>query len=109
MERLRKLLAEVETDEDTDFENEPEDVLEEIFQMMKVSANMIRNRTEILEMKKEGYSRGWGDGVNDHAGWESPIHVLSYQTSPTLEELEEKSRLGIKELNGIHINACKCL
>ncbi|GBN18160.1 hypothetical protein AVEN_127197-1 [Araneus ventricosus] len=34
MERLRKLLAEVETDEDPDFDNEdngPEDVLEEIF------------------------------------------------------------------------------
>ncbi|GBL94729.1 hypothetical protein AVEN_244717-1 [Araneus ventricosus] len=34
MERLRKLLAEVETDEDPDFGNEdngPEDVLEEIF------------------------------------------------------------------------------
>ncbi|GBN46012.1 hypothetical protein AVEN_105163-1, partial [Araneus ventricosus] len=34
MERLRKLLAEVETDEDPDCDNEdngPEDVLEEIF------------------------------------------------------------------------------
>ncbi|GBN48067.1 hypothetical protein AVEN_150133-1 [Araneus ventricosus] len=34
MERLRKMLAEVETDEDPDFDNEdnaPEDVLEEIF------------------------------------------------------------------------------
>ncbi|GBL99271.1 hypothetical protein AVEN_177307-1 [Araneus ventricosus] len=34
MERLRKLLAEVETDEDLDFDNEdngPEDILEEIF------------------------------------------------------------------------------
>ncbi|GBL91572.1 hypothetical protein AVEN_23633-1 [Araneus ventricosus] len=51
MERLRKVLAEVETDDDPDFENEPDDVLEEIFQIMKVSANMIRNRkrTEILE------------------------------------------------------------
>ncbi|GBN53956.1 hypothetical protein AVEN_13022-1, partial [Araneus ventricosus] len=38
MERLSKLLAEVETDEDPDFDNEdngPEDVLEEIFQIMK--------------------------------------------------------------------------
>nr|GBM92691.1 hypothetical protein AVEN_193374-1 [Araneus ventricosus] len=55
-ERLRKLLAEVETDEDPDFgseDNGPEDVLEDIifFQIMKVSASMIRNgkRTEILE------------------------------------------------------------
>ncbi|GBM31680.1 hypothetical protein AVEN_101294-1 [Araneus ventricosus] len=31
MERLRKLLAEVETEEDPDFDNGPEDVLEEIF------------------------------------------------------------------------------
>ncbi|GBN15596.1 hypothetical protein AVEN_24259-1 [Araneus ventricosus] len=34
MERLQKLLAEVETDEDTDFDNEyngPEDVLKEFF------------------------------------------------------------------------------
>ncbi|GBN56813.1 hypothetical protein AVEN_155636-1 [Araneus ventricosus] len=31
MESLRKLLAEDETDEDPDFENETEDVLEEIF------------------------------------------------------------------------------
>ncbi|GBN89035.1 hypothetical protein AVEN_112374-1 [Araneus ventricosus] len=34
MERLRKLVAEVETDEDPDFDNEdngPEDVLEETF------------------------------------------------------------------------------
>ncbi|GBO05194.1 hypothetical protein AVEN_46033-1 [Araneus ventricosus] len=54
MKRLRKLLA--ETDEDPDFENEdsgPENVLEEIFLIMKVSANMIRNRkrTEIIEVK----------------------------------------------------------
>ncbi|GBN84777.1 hypothetical protein AVEN_26962-1 [Araneus ventricosus] len=56
MERLRKFLAEVETDEGPDFGNEdngPEDVLEEIFQIMKVSTKMIKNtkRTEILEMK----------------------------------------------------------
>ncbi|GBO39253.1 hypothetical protein AVEN_172381-1 [Araneus ventricosus] len=56
MVRLLKLLAKVETDEDPDFDNEDngsEDVLEEIFLIMKVSANMIRNRkrTEILEMK----------------------------------------------------------
>ncbi|GBM84092.1 hypothetical protein AVEN_40842-1 [Araneus ventricosus] len=31
MERLRKLLAEVENEEDPDFDNGPEDVLEEIF------------------------------------------------------------------------------
>ncbi|GBL82119.1 hypothetical protein AVEN_162538-1, partial [Araneus ventricosus] len=56
MERLRKFLAEVETDEDPDFDNEdngPEDALEEIFQIMKVSTNMIKNmtRAKILEMK----------------------------------------------------------
>ncbi|GBN42193.1 hypothetical protein AVEN_65119-1, partial [Araneus ventricosus] len=56
MERLRKLLAEVETDEDPDFEEEDngyEDVSEEIFQIMKVSANMRRNRkrTEIMKME----------------------------------------------------------
>ncbi|GBM19513.1 hypothetical protein AVEN_200855-1, partial [Araneus ventricosus] len=55
--RFRKLLAEVETDEDPDFDsddNVPEDVLEEIFQIMKISANMLRNRKmkELLEMKK---------------------------------------------------------
>ncbi|GBN33979.1 hypothetical protein AVEN_208296-1 [Araneus ventricosus] len=31
MERLRKFLSEVETEEDPAFDNEPEDVLEEIF------------------------------------------------------------------------------
>ncbi|GBM81386.1 hypothetical protein AVEN_107118-1 [Araneus ventricosus] len=55
MEHLRKLLAEVETDEDSGFDNEdngPEDDLERIFQIMKVSAKMIRNdkRTEILKV-----------------------------------------------------------
>ncbi|GBN92788.1 hypothetical protein AVEN_15053-1 [Araneus ventricosus] len=45
LERLRKLLAEVETDEDFDSEdNGPGDVLEEIFQIMKISTNMIWNR-----------------------------------------------------------------
>ncbi|GBN37108.1 hypothetical protein AVEN_84896-1 [Araneus ventricosus] len=57
MQRLHKLLAEVETDKDSDFGNEdngPGDILEEKFYIMEVSANMIRNRkrTEILEMKK---------------------------------------------------------
>ncbi|GBO38598.1 hypothetical protein AVEN_24253-1 [Araneus ventricosus] len=45
MERLHKLVAEVETDEDPDFDSEdngPEHVSEEIFQFMKVSASMIR-------------------------------------------------------------------
>ncbi|GBN98028.1 hypothetical protein AVEN_200416-1, partial [Araneus ventricosus] len=56
MERLRKHVAEVEPDEDPDFENEEnglEDVLEEIFQIMELSASMIRNlkRTEVLEIK----------------------------------------------------------
>ncbi|GBM00247.1 hypothetical protein AVEN_32601-1 [Araneus ventricosus] len=31
MERLRKLFAEIETDEDSDFDNEPEDILGENF------------------------------------------------------------------------------
>ncbi|GBN18995.1 hypothetical protein AVEN_43947-1 [Araneus ventricosus] len=45
LERLRKLLAEVETDEDFDSEdNGPGDVLEEIFQIMKIFTNMIWNR-----------------------------------------------------------------
>ncbi|GBN73327.1 hypothetical protein AVEN_41244-1, partial [Araneus ventricosus] len=52
-----------------------------------------------------GYSRGWGCGVNDHPGWESPIHVVSYHKAPVLKGLEEKSRLWIKELShptGVH-------
>ncbi|GBN62563.1 hypothetical protein AVEN_193508-1 [Araneus ventricosus] len=56
MERLHKPLAEVETYEDSDFDNEDnahEDILEKNFEIMKVSADMIwnRKRTEILEMK----------------------------------------------------------
>ncbi|GBM52202.1 hypothetical protein AVEN_170988-1 [Araneus ventricosus] len=42
MKLLRKPLAKVETDEDPDFDNGPEDVSEEIFQIMEVSGNMIR-------------------------------------------------------------------
>ncbi|GBO35783.1 hypothetical protein AVEN_30134-1 [Araneus ventricosus] len=38
-----------------------------------------------------------GGVVNDHPGWESPIHVAPPKT-PILKELEEKSRLGFKEL-----------
>ncbi|GBN02804.1 hypothetical protein AVEN_1704-1 [Araneus ventricosus] len=45
---------------------------------------------------REGYSRDW---VNDQPGWESPIHVVSSQKGPILNGLEEKSRLGIEELN----------
>ncbi|GBM31350.1 hypothetical protein AVEN_192757-1 [Araneus ventricosus] len=47
MEHLPKHLAEVEADEYPDSDNEDnglEDVLEEIFEIMKVSASMIRNR-----------------------------------------------------------------
>ncbi|GBN89535.1 hypothetical protein AVEN_222042-1 [Araneus ventricosus] len=47
---------------------------------------------------REGYSRGWSGGVNDHPGWASPMHVYSYQKLLVLKGLEEKSRLGIKEL-----------
>ncbi|GBL97152.1 hypothetical protein AVEN_144596-1 [Araneus ventricosus] len=48
---------------------------------------------------REGYSKGWGYGKNDHPGWESPIHVVSSQKVPVLQELDENCRLGIKELN----------
>ncbi|GBN96540.1 hypothetical protein AVEN_48285-1 [Araneus ventricosus] len=53
MERLRKLLAEVGSDEDPHFKKGPQDVLQEVFQIINVSANMMRNRNrmEILEMK----------------------------------------------------------
>ncbi|GBN63442.1 hypothetical protein AVEN_197845-1 [Araneus ventricosus] len=47
---------------------------------------------------REGYTNGWGSGVNNHPGWESPLHVLSSQR-PGFKGLEEKRFLGIKELN----------
>ncbi|GBN25797.1 hypothetical protein AVEN_45121-1 [Araneus ventricosus] len=51
---------------------------------------------------REGYSRGWGCGVNDHPGWESQIHVASSKIVPFLIGREEKSHLGIKELKTKH-------
>ncbi|GBO46846.1 hypothetical protein AVEN_261202-1, partial [Araneus ventricosus] len=42
-----------------------------------------------------------GGGVNDHPGWDSPIHAASSQKVPVLKELEEKSRLVIKELREV--------
>ncbi|GBM71152.1 hypothetical protein AVEN_132210-1, partial [Araneus ventricosus] len=49
---------------------------------------------------REGCNRWWVGEVNDHPGWKSPIHVISSQKDPVLKGLEEKSRLGIKELIG---------
>ncbi|GBN51968.1 hypothetical protein AVEN_214608-1 [Araneus ventricosus] len=48
---------------------------------------------------REGYSRGWGGGGNDHPGWVSPIHVFSSQKVQVLKELEEKVSSGLKKLN----------
>ncbi|GBL54263.1 hypothetical protein AVEN_114419-1 [Araneus ventricosus] len=69
MDRLRKLLAEVETDEDPDFHNEdngPEDVLEVIFSDRESfcgydtesekdgdSGNEDMNKLELLSSKRE--------------------------------------------------------
>ncbi|GBL73279.1 hypothetical protein AVEN_159321-1 [Araneus ventricosus] len=47
---------------------------------------------------REGYSRGWGGGVNDQPDWESPIHVASSRKVPVLKVVVEKSRLRIKEI-----------
>ncbi|GBL85744.1 hypothetical protein AVEN_193189-1 [Araneus ventricosus] len=46
---IRKLLTEVETGEDPDFDNEdngPEDVLEDIFQILKVSVNIAESEED---------------------------------------------------------------
>ncbi|GBM96406.1 hypothetical protein AVEN_24712-1 [Araneus ventricosus] len=45
----------------------------------------------------------WSGGVNDHPGWESPIHVTSSQNALVLKEMEERSRLEIKELIGQYL------
>ncbi|GBM78562.1 hypothetical protein AVEN_158541-1 [Araneus ventricosus] len=46
----------------------------------------------------KGYSRG---GVNDHPCWESTIHVAFSPNFPVSKVLEEKCRLGIKELKNM--------
>ncbi|GBN76453.1 hypothetical protein AVEN_174442-1 [Araneus ventricosus] len=48
---------------------------------------------------REGYSRGWVGEVNDCLGRLNPIHVVSSPKAPVLKKLEEKSRIGIKELS----------
>ncbi|GBN99981.1 hypothetical protein AVEN_183419-1 [Araneus ventricosus] len=47
-----------------------------------------------------------GRGLNDHPGWASPIHVASSQKAPVLKGVEEKSRIGIKELRKWGIRFC---
>ncbi|GBM69503.1 hypothetical protein AVEN_112303-1, partial [Araneus ventricosus] len=51
IESLRKILPEVEIDEDSDFDNGPEDVLEENFSDHE-SFSEHDTESEILEMKK---------------------------------------------------------
>ncbi|GBN03467.1 hypothetical protein AVEN_141154-1 [Araneus ventricosus] len=59
---------------------------------------ILANRNPFPSALREGYSRGWGGWVNDQPCWESPVHVASSQKGPVLKSLEEKSRLGIKQL-----------
>ncbi|GBN74330.1 hypothetical protein AVEN_113356-1 [Araneus ventricosus] len=60
---------------------------------------ILANRSLFPSALREGYNRRWGGGVNDHPCWVSPIHVASSQKDPVVKRLEEKSPLGIKELN----------
>ncbi|GBO41771.1 hypothetical protein AVEN_23951-1 [Araneus ventricosus] len=64
------------------------------------------NRSPFSSALREGYSRGWSDGVNDHPCWESTIRVASSQKYPVLKRLEEKSLLGIKELGAVFSELC---
>ncbi|GBM71768.1 hypothetical protein AVEN_190632-1 [Araneus ventricosus] len=50
------------------------------------------------DVRSRHNGRGWSGVVNDHPGWESPINVASSQKIPVLKELEEKRRLGFKDL-----------
>ncbi|GBN62597.1 hypothetical protein AVEN_168336-1 [Araneus ventricosus] len=60
---------------------------------------ILSNHSSFQCALRGGYRRGWSSGVNDHPGWESPIHVAPFQKLPVLKELEVKSLLGIKESN----------
>ncbi|GBO02145.1 hypothetical protein AVEN_271737-1 [Araneus ventricosus] len=49
--------------------------------------------------EREGFRSGWSDGVKDHPRCESPIHGTFSQKLLVLKWLEEKNRIGFKELS----------
>ncbi|GBN72952.1 hypothetical protein AVEN_87109-1 [Araneus ventricosus] len=56
---------------------------------------ILANHISFTSALWEDYS---GGGVNDHPGGKSPIHVALSPNVPVSKALEEKCRLGIKEL-----------
>ncbi|GBO26586.1 hypothetical protein AVEN_84202-1 [Araneus ventricosus] len=53
-----------------------------------VSTNNIGSSPFLCALR-EGYSRVWGGGLNDHPDWESPIHVEPSQKAPVLKGIGE--------------------
>ncbi|GBM34576.1 hypothetical protein AVEN_171625-1 [Araneus ventricosus] len=63
---------------------------------MGSDAIVLANHSPFPCALREGYTRERGGGVNDHPGWESPIHVASSEKVQVLQVLEEKVASGLK-------------